>query len=39
MMSMTGYTTIVLYSLRLAVVNFIAGQSCKMEDTLDQCSS
>ena len=29
----------VLYLRRVAVVNFVADRSCKMEDTLDQFSS
>ena len=39
MMAMMEYTSTVLYSRRVAVVNFFADQSCKMEDMLDQCSS
>ena len=38
MMTMIGYTSTVLYSRRVAVANFVADRSCKMEDTLDVCS-
>ena len=39
MMALTEYMSTVLYSCRVAVVNFVADMSCKMEDTLDRCSS
>ena len=39
MMAVTGYTSTVLCSRRVAVVNFVADQSCKIEDMLDRCSS
>ena len=39
MMVVTGYTSTILYSRRVVVVNFVANRSCKMEDTLDWCSS
>ena len=38
-MTMTKYTLTVLYSRRVAVANFVADRSCKMEDTVGQCSS
>ena len=34
-----GYTSTILYSHRVAVASFVAGLCCKMEDTLDPCSS
>ena len=39
MIVVTGYTSTIMYSHRFAVVNFVADWSCKMEDTLDRCSS
>ena len=39
MMAVTGCTSIVLYLHRVAVAKFVADRSCKMEDTLDWCSS
>ena len=39
MMVVIRYTSIVFYSRRVAVANFVVDQSCKMEDTLDPCSS
>ena len=39
MMAVTGCTSTVLYSHRVAVVNFVADRSCKMEDTPSRCSS
>ena len=39
MMAVTGYISIVLYSRRVAVANFVAEWSCKMEDMLDRYSS
>ena len=39
MMVVTGYTSTILYSRRVVVVNFFADRCCKMEDTLDRCSS
>ena len=39
MVAVAGYTSTVLYSRRAAVANFVADWHCKMEDTLDRCSS
>ena len=39
MMTMMGYTSTILYSRRVGVANFVADRRCKMEDTLDPCSS
>ena len=39
MVVVIGYTSTFLYLCRVAVVNFVADWSCKMEDTLDQSNS
>ena len=39
MIVVAGYMSTVLYSRRAAVANFVADRHCKMEDTLDMCSS
>ena len=36
--AVAGYTSTVLHSRRVAVVNFVADR-CYMEDTSDPCSS
>ena len=39
MIVVAGYTSTVLYFHRAAVASFVADRCCKMEDTLDLCSS
>ena len=39
MVVVTGYTSTVLYLRRVAVMNFVTDRSCKMENTVDRCSS
>ena len=39
MIVVAGYTSTVVYSRRVAAVNFFADRCCTMEDTPDQCSS
>ena len=39
MIDVAGCTSIVLHSRRAAVASFVADRCCKMEDTLDPCSS
>ena len=33
------YKSIVLYSRRVVIANFVADRHYKMEDTIDRCSS
>ena len=39
MMAVTGCMSTILYSHRVAVVNFFADRSCKMENMPSRCSS
>ena len=39
MIAVAEYTSTVLHSRRVVVASFVIDRCCKMEDTLDQCSS